>query len=179
MDVTTASIDQSGHKIVRKNSIKFGVLLGLSLVIIKLVEIYLKNFITVELHYVFMLLQIAAYVFFIYTAIRFAKQSCYKELFVFANGVKTALWIGLFGGLLFAIYNVIEQIYIIPNTEIIKQFIQQIQQEMTEDISEIKPTITIVFRSAQAIWCFCEVFLISLLVSFFISPFFKDRTTTM
>ena len=138
------------QKVTFGSLIKYGLLLGMALIIISLIKIYsetyLENFIEQDvIRWSFTLLETAAYVFFVYCAIRFSEKYLYTSHYSFAKGVKVAFFVGLIAAILIGIYKYIEIKFIIP--------------------AEIKEIVIPTVRA----------FLISLLASFFIAPFFKKR----
>lgn len=163
-------------KVTFGNLVKYGVLLGLALIIISLIKIYLKNFIEQDISLIFTLLDVGTYVFFIYCAIRFAVKYIYVENYSFAKGVKVGLFIGVIAAALVCIYQYIEIKFIIPD----------VYQEQIETAIEIRGvpermdgTIRSMFTIMYVIGHFIISFMISLLASLFISPFFKKRQTTI
>jgi len=155
---------------------KYGALLGLALVIIALIDIYLKNFIAQDTSLIFMLLKAAAYVFFIYCAIRFAVKYLYADNYSFAKGVKVGLFVGLIAAVLITVYQYIEMKYIIP--DVYQEQIEIALDEMADrGISEemMGDTVRAMFPITAAASVFFGALLISLLASLFISPFFKKQ----
>jgi hypothetical protein len=151
------------QKVTFGNLIKYGVFLGLVLIILSLIKIYLGNFIDYlgnfinrdVIRLIFTLLETAAYVFFVYCAIRFVVKYIYTTNYSFAKGVKVGLFIGLITAIMMSVYKYIEMKYLVFDVE-----------QMPSDIA-----ITVV-------GAFVSAFLISLLASLFISPFFKKRKQT-
>jgi hypothetical protein len=165
------------QKVTFSNLMKYGLLLGLTLIILSLVKIYLKNFVDRDLELIFMLLQAAAYVFFIYCAIRFAVKYLYATTYSFAKGVKVGIFLGLIAAVLMCIYQYIEMKFIIPefyqeqinvSLETMESNGMQVTEEMEKMVRSIFP-IGIVFGS------FITSFLIALFASLFVSPFFKKQ----
>jgi hypothetical protein len=163
------------QKVTFSSLIKYGLLLGLALIILSLIKIYLKNFIDRDLGLIFMLLQAAAYVFFIYCAIRFAVKYIYATTYSFAKGVKVGLFIGLITAVLMCIYQYVEMKFIVPEfyTEQIEITIEgMVDKGIPEEMGE---TVRAIFPIATAISAFLGAFLVSLLASLFVSPFFKKQ----
>ena len=157
---------------------KYGALLGLALIILSLINIYLKNFIVQDTSLIFMLLKAAAYVFFIYCAIRFAIKSFYAANYSFAKGVKIGLFVGLIAAVLITVYQFIEIKYIAPDT-----YQERIETTIDEMIDKGAPeemgeTARAMMSIMWTIGAFITALLISLLASLFISPFFKKQPAT-
>jgi len=154
---------------------KYGALLGLALIIIALIDIYLKNFIAHDTSLIFMLLKAAAYVFFIYCAIRFAVKYLYAANYSFSKGVKVGLFVGLIAAVLITVYQYIEMKYIIP--DVYQERIEIAIEEMVDRgvPEEALGSVNAMMPIGSIIGSFLQALLISLLASLFISPFFKKQ----
>ena len=154
---------------------KYGALLGLALIIIALIDIYLKNFIAQDTSLIFMLLETAAYVFFIYCAIRFAVKYLYADNYSFVKGVKVGLFVGLIAAVLITVYQYIEMKYIVP--DVYQEKIEIALDEMVARgfAEEALGPVSALMPIGFVIKAFLQAILISLLASFFISPFFKKQ----
>ena len=166
------------QKVTFSNLVKYGALLGLSLIILSLIDIYLKNFINQDTSLIFMLLRAAAYVFFIYCAIRFAIKYFYATNYSFAKGVKIGLFVGLIAAVLITVYQYFEMKYIAPDTY--QEQIETIIDEMIDKGApeEMGETVRAMMPIMWTIGAFITALLISLLASLFISPFFKKQPAT-
>ena len=165
-------------KVTFGSLIKYGLLLGISLIVIRLIKIYLGNFVEQDISLAFMLLEAAVYVFFIYCAIRFAVKYIYATNYSFAKGVKVALFIGLMAAILLTIYQYIEMKFIIPEVyqEQIEAAIEQAMEKVSADMEDAVRSMSSKMAVIGAmIGTFLLPLLISLLASFFIAPFFKKR----
>jgi len=163
------------QKVTFGNLIKYGLLLALALIILSLIKVYLKNFIDQDLGLIFMLLQAAAYVFFIYCAIRFAVKYLYATTYSFAKGVKVGLFIGLITAILMCIYQYIEMKFIDPafyQEQIEIAIEQKIEMDIPEEALGIARSIIPI---SIVIGSFIQSLLISLFASLFVSPFFKKQ----
>ena len=166
------------QKVTFSNLVKYGALLGLALIILSLINVYLRNFIDQDTSLIFMLLKAAAYVFFIYCAIRFAIKYFYATNYSFAKGVKIGLFVGLIAAVLITVYQYIEMKYIIPDF-----YQEQIETTIDEMIDKGVPeealgTVRAMIPISATIGAFLSALLISLLASLFISPFFKKQQPT-
>jgi len=162
-------------KVTYGSLLKYGLLLGLMSMVFSLIKIYLRNFTDKDLWSVFMLLETATVVFFVYCAIRFAAKQIYATNYSFAKGVKVALFVGFIAAVLASIYQYVEMRYIIPEV-----YQAQIEIAIESAIDKGLPagresTIQTMFWVFGAIFAFFISFLTSLLASFFIAPFFKKR----
>jgi hypothetical protein len=166
------------QKVTFGNLAKYGLFLGLALIILSLIKIYLRNFIDQDLGLIFMLLQAATYVFFIYCAIRFAVKYLYATNYSFAKGVKVGLFVGLITAIIMCVYQYIEIKFIAP--ELYQEQIETAIEEMVDRgiPEEALGTVRAMIPITTIIGAFIGAFLVSLLASLFISPFFKKRQTT-
>ena len=163
------------QKVTFGSLLKYGVLLGLVLIIINLIQIYVGNFIERDISLAFMFLKAAAYVFFIYCAIRFAVNYFYAANYSFAKGIKVALFVGLIAAVLMAVYQYIEMKFIIPSEYAMQ--LDAVTEELIEKgfPEEMGETVRSMFSTTVIISVFIGTFLISLLASLFIAPFFKQQ----
>jgi len=154
---------------------KYGVLLGLALIILSLIKVYTGNFVEQDTSLVFMLLKAAAYVFFIYCAIRFAVKYLYATTYSFAKGVKVGLFLGLIAAVLMCVYQYIEMKFITP--DLYQAQIELAIEEMLDKgvPEEMGVTVRSMFSITVIISAFVGAFLVSLLASLFIAPFFKKQ----
>jgi len=167
------------RKVTFGNLIKYGVLLGLALIIISLIQIYLKNFVAQDISLIFMLLKVGIYVYFVYCTIRFAVKYLYAEKYSFAKGVKSALFVGVIAAVLVCIYQYIEMKFITP--DVYQEQIEiAIDDAMGRGVPEgMSETIRSMFVIMAVIFAFIKTVLISLLAALFIAPFFKKRQATI
>ncbi|MCL2510729.1 MAG: DUF4199 domain-containing protein [Bacteroidales bacterium] len=164
------------QKVTFGNLAKYGVLLGLVLIILSLIKIYVGNFIEQDIkELIFMLLKAAAYVFFIYSAIRFAIKHFYATNYSFAKGVKVGLFLGLIAAVFTCVYQYIEMKFIIP--DVYQAQIELAIEEMLEKgvPEEMGATVRSMFSISAIVSALVGTFLVSLLASLFIAPFFKKQ----
>lgn len=155
---------------------KYGLLLGIVLVIISLLKIWIAGSVPKAVSYLFSLLNIAAYIYFIYIAIKKAVTAIYFNRYKTGKGILVGLYVGLIAGFIMFFYTYLDILYIRPDYyDMIanQQFLmfEEIYGDNVEMYHGVVETMN--HPMMIAFGTFFTTLIGSGVVSLFIAPFYK------
>lgn len=155
---------------------KFGLMLGITLVIISLLRVVVGDNIHRVVSVLFSLLSLAAYVFFVYRAIKKSRETIYFDNYKMGKGVLVGLYTGVVAAVLSLFYTYLDVTFIRPERyeALFQQQLVMMGDVIGGDVEAYYGMIeTMNHPMMLAFGSFFSTLLGTLVISLFVAPFFK------